>query len=130
MRRETLCDVCMDPGHCCRDLPLRGGPEGPNGERVDSPMSYERAEHFVMSQGLPFRPLYRDDQGRWRWGCTALDQRTGRCTIYENRPHVCQIYDPGCDSLCVHHVPREPKEDDEAGAADNRGPEDGSRAVE
>ncbi|WP_422057334.1 YkgJ family cysteine cluster protein [Sphingomonas sp.] len=107
MNRGGLCDVCIDPGHCCRDLPLRGGPTGPHGERVDQPMSFERAEHMAMRAGLPFRPIYRDEEGLWRWTCTALDQRTGRCTIYETRPQVCQIYDPGTDPLCVHHVPRD-----------------------
>ena len=106
MNRGGLCDACLDPGHCCRDLPLRGGGVGAKGERVDMPMSHETAEHVMLRMGLPFRPLYLDEDGLWRWGCTALDPSTGRCTIYETRPHVCQIYEPGCDSLCVHHVPR------------------------
>ena len=100
MNRGGLCETCISPGACCDDLYLMGD----DGQRkVDTPMSFERAEHVAMSHGLPFRPLRQMPNGEWRWWCSALDRSTGRCTVYENRPQLCRDYVAGSDPLCVHH---------------------------
>ena len=105
MNRGGLCDVCMDPGHCCRALALSGSNLDPT-KQPQAPMSHEAAEHFLMLSGHSmFRPAFQDDRGVWRYSCTALDNRTGRCTIYERRPALCERYAPGADALCVHYVP-------------------------
>lgn len=104
MSRETLCDVCLEPGACCKRLHLTGFSEDPL-RQPQLPMSHERAEHFAMSAGLPFRPLEQNERGVWLWECTAL-LPNGRCSIYEDRPELCRAYKPGSDPLCVHHVPR------------------------
>jgi len=106
--RESMCDSCMSPGACCKSLHLRGG-YAEDGHRLgDGPMSFERAEHLALKNGLwMMRPLYQDENG-WRWSCTALG-RDGRCTIYEDRPDLCRRYLPGEDGLCVHYWPGEPE---------------------
>ncbi len=96
MIRESMCDSCMKPGHCCRSVFLTGGPFG-------DPMSFEKVEHELMRWKLPFRPLeYREDEHRWRFWCPNL-QRDGRCGDYENRPQLCRDYEPGREGLCVHY---------------------------
>lgn len=105
--RESMCDRCMSPGHCCKGVALHGG-----GQRnrpferaireISEPMSFERAEHLAMQLGISmFRPAFQEPNGSWRWWCTALD-RDGRCSIYEDRPQLCRDYRPGQDGLCVH----------------------------
>lgn len=74
----------------------------------------EEAEAFVRDHNdnrrppgtgpLPFRPLFkRATEGAWVWWCPNLNQRTGRCDDYANRPHCCSSYKPGADGLCVLH---------------------------
>jgi Fe-S-cluster containining protein len=91
----------MSPGACCKRMFLSGGDEG---QELEAPMSHERAEHLAMRYNLPMRPLDQSDDGTWMWWCTALD-RDGRCSVYENRPTLCQMYAAGSSPLCVHHVP-------------------------
>lgn len=50
-----------------------------------------------------FRPAAQREDGTWNWQCTALDEATGRCTIYEDRPSLCRDYAAGSDGLCVHY---------------------------
>lgn len=97
-----MCDVCLSPGACCRRIFLSGGAPG---ERLEDPMSHERAEHLAMRFGLPFVPGAQLEDGRWQWACYHLDSN-GRCGIYDQRPEVCRIYRPGSDALCVHYWPR------------------------
>ncbi len=100
---ESMCDVCMSPGHCCKELTLSGP--------FSEPMSRERAEHLLISptnnheKTWVFRPLRQDERGIWRFSCTQL-LSNGRCGIYEDRPHLCRHYQPGTDALCVHFVER------------------------
>lgn len=100
MMRGGLCETCLSPGACCTDLFLssvHGNSE------VDSPMSFDRAEHWAMRERLPFRPLAQNPDGKWRWWCTALTPE-GRCSVYEDRPALCRSYSAGKDGLCVHHA--------------------------
>ena len=105
MNRGGLCNACIAPGHCCRAMHLTGS-VGP--DRIDSALSHEAAEHMALRAGLPFRPLIqREADGQWLWWCPALDDRTGRCTIYDDRPQLCRDYAAGSDALCVHFVARD-----------------------
>lgn len=96
----SLCDTCLSPGACCKRLALSGP--------FAQPMSRERVEHLLMSpewhsQGVGnFRPGDQDEHGVWRFWCTQL-LPDGRCGIYQDRPHLCRIYRPGQDAMCVHH---------------------------
>ncbi|WP_368855573.1 YkgJ family cysteine cluster protein [Sphingomonas glacialis] len=96
----------MSPGACCKRLNLSGGPAMPSGGFIDSPMSFERAEHVAMQFGLPFRPSSQRIDGTWEWTCDQLTD-AGRCGIYDDRPRLCRAFKPGADPLCVHFVPRD-----------------------
>lgn len=100
----SLCDVCLNPGACCRDFIVSsfGGETGK--ARPQEPMSLEKAEHLVLSMGLPFTPSRQQDGGIWRFSCLAL-QHDGRCGIYEDRPGLCRSYVAGSDGLCAHYWP-------------------------
>lgn len=98
----SLCDTCMQPGHCCKKVFLSSG----NEPFLQAPMSYERAEHAAIARGLPFVPGEQLPDGRWLWSCYHL-QRDGRCGIYENRPQLCRDFLPGSGPLCVHYWERE-----------------------
>lgn len=101
--RESMCDVCMSPGHCCQLIALSGSNPDPT-KQPQQPMSFEAAEHFLLkSNHSMFRPAFQDEKGIWRFTCTAL-QPNGRCGIYDERPMVCRLYEPGTDRLCVHFV--------------------------
>lgn len=99
--RGGLCETCLKPGSCCRDLFLSSVDGNSD---VDGPMSAEKAEHWAMGRQLPFRPLVQQSDGKWRWWCPKLDEATGRCTDYENRPALCRAFAAGSDPLCVHYL--------------------------
>lgn len=100
----SICDTCRDPGHCCRNFML------------GSKFRIEDDRAFVQKQlkkwDLPFKPLRRDyfyssksselepDMCYWYFSCSKLKEKTGRCTIYENRPKVCRNYKPKADLMC------------------------------
>jgi Fe-S-cluster containining protein len=119
MPKESMCDTCMVPGHCCRKLMLGGGDAYRD---VDDPVEVERlmAEGKRDGEGglyagavMPFKVLMRRQDGIWVFWCPKLDQRTGRCMDYENRPFCCSTYQPGTDELCVHYWPDPEKQDEE-----------------
>ena len=78
---------------------------GRQGSGCHTVESFDRAEHVAMIHQLPFRPLSQLSDGRWRWWCPALDNQSGRCTIYETRPKLCADYAAGSDPICVHYQP-------------------------
>ena len=97
-----LCEVCLDPGACCKKIFLSGrNPE--TGERMEQPMSFEKAEHMAMGAGLPFYPSEQRPDGTWNWTCTQI-LSNGRCGIYESRPQLCKDYAAGSSPLCVHYA--------------------------
>lgn len=110
MKRESMCDRCMTPGHCCRRLSLAGGSYATH---LDDPVAVEQLiadglinreeERHYFGPIMPFRVLMRTRDGEWVFWCPNLDPRTGRCLDYENRPVCCSSYAPGTDPLCVHH---------------------------
>lgn len=102
-----MCDSCMVPGHCCRSLTLGGGDFGRD---IDTIEGIERelrneGERRYTGNPMPFHPLFKRSDGVWVFWCPNLDQRTGRCLDYENRPFCCSNYRPGTDGLCVHYWP-------------------------
>src|ERR1700730_13625623 len=100
----TLCSICPDPGHCCRNF--------------DSTLVYwddadpeevKRYMEFVAGEPMPWIPLGPgprkfDQQGRkyshWKFDCPKLDAH-GRCTIYASRPRACRSLVPGSVGVCV-----------------------------
>lgn len=101
MNRGGLCDVCISPGHCCRSLALSGGDHRGHFNDV---MPQGKAVLLAIDFKMPFRPTHQDENGVWRWTCPALAP-DGRCSIYDDRPHLCRDFSPGSDPLCVHYVP-------------------------
>lgn len=117
---EGLCKTCIDPGVCCRALVLP----------IQFPFNLSREEvreHVHMGtspypgpewlrEPLPmFDPIrvsiYHAETKAaaepqsvvWRYECTALDKKSGRCTIYGNQPDVCAKFVAGSNPLCVHY---------------------------
>lgn len=96
------CDLCIDPGACCRAFPLN--------HYFELGATLEAIRKLLVEKNLAmFRPLrrYREwsSDGKWweQWlfRCTKL-KPNGRCGIYDTRPNLCRTYEPGCDGMCVH----------------------------
>lgn len=106
MNKGGLCESCIAPGSCCKQMHLTGG-VADQGARLGQPMSREKAEHLAMLNGLhTFFPVGHHHDGSWEFACTAL-QLNGRCGIYEDRPQLCRTYAAGSDPLCVHYFSSE-----------------------
>jgi Fe-S-cluster containining protein len=105
-----MCDTCMSPGACCREIVLGGGTAY---REIDDPAEIEAmlARGDMDQDGqrkyagaiMPFKVKRRHEDGSWIFMCPKLDTATGRCTIYEQRPFCCSDYKPGSDPLCVHY---------------------------
>lgn len=96
----SLCDRCVAPGACCRNLALTGG-NLLMADLIAADAPEESAQKWLDHHGFPmFRPA-RVFGHAWRFDCTALGA-DGRCTIYEDRPDLCRRYEPEQDGLCVH----------------------------
>ena len=98
---ESLCDICCDPGACCRDVCLSHPVTGKNFGRVPTAT---HANVLMATNWLPFVASRHvdtaDGDGYYRFTCTMLDAR-GRCSDYEHRPELCRIYQPAQDGLCA-----------------------------
>ncbi len=105
----SACDTCRNPGRCCVGMDLNGGalpkaetPLGVVAELQEMPQPTVKGDWLP----LPFLPLYRrptqDGSVSWLLWCPMLS-REGRCTIYENRPWLCQHYQPKQDALCAEY---------------------------
>lgn len=105
MAKVSMCDRCLAPGHCCKELFL---------SNADGPFTVwaGTANETMERRGEPFRSLYRVDTFRTEggalyethaWYCPKLDKATGRCTIYDSRPQVCRDFEPMSGPLCVHY---------------------------
>jgi Fe-S-cluster containining protein len=104
----SACDTCAKPGACCNDFVLNGY----NGALRFSEGNWQ-AEAIERMDGMemPFRPLRIDadqagsepGQVMIRFTCPAVTDE-GRCSIYENRPQLCRVYQPLQDKLCVMYV--------------------------
>lgn len=102
------CDVCHDPGACCRDFPLnirtdRAGRTVLEAMVWAAGWSYSSPDRMRSFIGFPFLPNRIDAQGYWRWRCVDLLE-DGRCGNYENRPYgPCVLYKPQHDEMCAMH---------------------------
>jgi len=113
----SLCDTCRDPGVCCRGMSLNivYPPEMTRKEVAEhthagtNPYSEKKSEPLPSFN--PIRPSGRyisrgqrkPDSVRWLYSCTNLDEETGRCNDYENRPKLCRDFEPASNPLCVHY---------------------------
>lgn len=103
----SLCDECIAPGSCCKRMWLTSEGE-PLTYWTDEPIEWED----MAGRPMPFVPIPEtvetfidDETGReWAqawWTCPKLDDATGRCTIYEDRPDTCRKYQPLDNKLCA-----------------------------
>lgn len=74
------CDKC--DGACCRMVTIKVGAMSEDQARWAAMRGEVKGEHWV----LPVR-------------CVALNNFTGKCTIYEDRPDVCREFEMG-GTLC------------------------------
>lgn len=96
MKKQTACHQC---GTCCR----KGGPSFHREDRalIDDGL-IQAKDLFTIRQG---EPAHENVQGgispvetdiikikgkKGVWECAFLDEKTNRCTIYENRPLECR----------------------------------------
>ena len=63
----------------------------------DSFSELKESGYTILQIGLPFKPLWKTEDGSWRFWCPRLDIKTGLCSDYANRPAVCRDYVPGID---------------------------------
>ena len=99
----SACDACLKPGHCCRRIALGHPDFCGTREKAQAKLDEQARVHEDRDQAFPFVltdqvPL--GDRKFWRCDCTALGA-DGRCTVYERRPALCRLYEPGSDDLCV-----------------------------
>ena len=108
---SVLCDICPDPGQCCKGFvlsPTFGAP-------TDNVPSFWHDEGeapvwaWLEQNNLPFIPVrphesFAEHEGRrrgaWYFECPEL-KSDGRCAIYKTRPYLCRSYSPASDALCV-----------------------------
>lgn len=98
------------PGKCCSGFHLNS----PAFDKEQAPtalhamtnlQTIEQPHVDGVKRTLPFRPLFIDSVGRWRWWCPELT-REGRCGTYETRPSLCDWFSPGSDPLCIMYRPK------------------------
>lgn len=102
----ALCDICTDPGRCCRKFVLNRGADGLVTHWDDEPL--------VIPNDLPFEFADKHsthvdaESGRtysaYWYSCPKLGPG-GRCTIYAERPQLCRDYAAGSDGLCAMYRP-------------------------
>lgn len=68
---------CKGCGRCCKNLDV----VVTDGDRVPKEMTYKLLNLTLMK--------------RVELTCVALDEKTNLCTIYENRPTVCKLFNRG-----------------------------------
>ena len=106
----SMCDRCYQPGACCRLFTLNIGTahvdEGNAGAQA-------RLDGRSDSQGRPY-PFVAVGPANERWGqgereyaywlfsCPKVTAE-GLCSIYEDRPDTCRMFEAGSNRLCVHH---------------------------
>jgi len=96
----SLCDRCYAPGACCKGFQLYE-----NGDQVTLPPDdTDGPKAMLERRGLPFevmsRYAYRDGFA-FLYSCPKLGP-DGRCTIYKDRPLMCQRFEPESSPLCIH----------------------------
>lgn len=111
-----LCDVCKDPGACCREIPLSAVFWDDEDINIEWPR--RRDDYAAGPNGhMPFTPIRKDlrsaghvdpatgrTYSQWLFSCSAL-QPDGRCGVYLTRPFCCSSYRAGSDRLCAMYRP-------------------------
>ena len=93
----SLCNVCPDPGHCCKIMEITLPGEG---EPYKEPSLALANARFVQ---IPQVAVGHSYNGCVLFECPLLSDE-GRCTDYENRPKMCgENYPPMLDGLCVFY---------------------------
>lgn len=97
----SLCDICSEPGACCRDFELKS-------TQIETRLLLEKGHKLDVlatcaEWGFPFIPTEHDGKA-WHFKCSVLTDK-GRCGDYENRPVLCRNYIAGSDDLCVEYIP-------------------------
>lgn len=109
-RGNLTCQVCPDPGACCRNFPLYGSiTKSPTRQQTRleaiiwaAGMLYQRHDLGRYFVGMPFLPTEYDEKIEgWRWRCVDLAE-DGSCSNYANRPFgPCAMYAPQEDHMCA-----------------------------
>lgn len=107
----VLCDVCKDPGHCCKRFTIH---------RENGTITYWKrngtALDVLVDMAMRFLPFLPEaSAGEWNapeaeggepyvaWWVKCPDLLpTGRCGNYEFRPQLCRDFAPASSPLCVH----------------------------
>lgn len=101
----SLCNLCPDPGYCCRGLVLTSDKKG-DVTAKDGTLVFPAEEgiwavhEYIERNKMPFQPVdiersYRIDGKKynsWTLNCPKL-QRDGRCGAYEDRPENCRNFE-------------------------------------
>ena len=99
------CEMCTQPGACCVIFPLFRG-DIFNSAHLPRKTAREEAEQLLKENGLPFEVRAIEDiEGdpdyvRVSFGCSKLS-KGGYCTIYDERPNTCRIFEPFKSGGCV-----------------------------
>lgn len=121
-KEKSLCGTCRDPGACCRSIQIpREFLPGTTRKEVERHLKDGTTNipgqvlNLSDPRPLPFTPLREatcigPETGyskeitsvKWVYTCPMVTDE-GRCSIYENRPEICKLYEPGSDPMCVHH---------------------------
>ena len=103
---KSLCQVCRDPGACCRNFPMSLPiPIGSSYAEVERLMrdNEAAAEPWIALGPDPINGKPQEKKNgyeQWRFACRALTIE-GRCSVYEERPFACRHYQPLMDDLCI-----------------------------
>jgi Fe-S-cluster containining protein len=93
---SSLCDVCFEPGHCCKGFELYL-PDNEDGYKEDI-LTIANVNMALFN--IPFIAIGHSESGTVLFKCPLLD-RDGYCTDYQNRPKICRRFEPASDKLCV-----------------------------
>ena len=92
----SLCNLCPDPGMCCKGMLITLN--GYNKPYSHSSLEYANSR-FV---NFPQVAVGHTSEGYVLFDCPLL--LDGRCTDYDNRPGMCgENYPPGLNNLCFFH---------------------------
>lgn len=108
-----MCEVCPDPGKCCRRLHLDGPRDIYFWKTIGTPLHalVKMAEYwfpFLPVEACEYVPEGGGEARSYWYRCPEL-QPNGRCGIYEHRPQLCRDFKPGSNPLCVYFVGEAPK---------------------
>jgi len=95
----SLCNICPDPGRCCREINIS---RKSNGESLGKFDTATEANISMAVNNLPFVAIPEKTGSHFMFSCPMLSGN-GRCSIYEHRPKLCREYETASDGLCVFY---------------------------